>query len=146
MKRKSAFVFLIIVLCIAILVAIRMGSVSVSFYDILHAFSTEVGKMSGITGISSGASVIVMIVMLYIPSATGGIPIFGFIGGILACILIYSLAWKQGLSAVRIVLAGVAVNAVLGGITSMISILNSENLSGVLNWLNGQLGKKAGHK
>lgn len=96
----------------------------------------------GITGISSGASVVVMIVMLYIPKAAASMPLFGFIGGMLACILIYSLAWKKGLSAVRIVLAGVAVNSMLGGVTSMISLLNSESLSGVLTWLNGELGKK----
>ena len=96
----------------------------------------------GITGISSGASVVVMVVMLYFPGAAASMPVFGFIGGILACLLIYSLAWKQGLSAVRIVLAGVAVNSILGGVTSMISILNSENLSSVLTWLNGELGKK----
>lgn len=100
----------------------------------------------GITGISSGASVIVMIVMLYFPGATASVPVFGFIGGILACVLIYSLAWKQGLSAVRIVLAGVAVNSILGGVSSLISILNSESLSSVLTWLNGELGKKGWDK
>lgn len=97
----------------------------------------------GITGISTGASVIVMILMLYFPQMTASIPLFGFIGGVLACLLIYSLAWKQGLSAVRIVLAGVAVNSMLGGVTSLISLLNSESLSGVLSWLNGELGKKS---
>lgn len=97
----------------------------------------------GITGISSGASVVVIILMLYFPASAGSIPLFGFIGGTLACLIIYSLAWKQGLSTVRIVLAGVAVNSVLGGVTSLISLLNSENLSGVLNWLNGELGKKS---
>ncbi len=100
----------------------------------------------GITGISSGASVVVMIVMLYFPGAAASVPLFGFIGGILACLLIYSLAWKQGLSAVRIVLAGVAVNSMLGGVSSMISILNSESLSSVLTWLNGELGKKGWDK
>lgn len=100
----------------------------------------------GITGISSGASVVVMIVMLYFPRAAASTPIFGFIGGILACVLIYSLAWKQGLSAVRIVLAGVAVNSILGGVSSLISILNSESLSSVLTWLNGELGKKGWDK
>ncbi len=97
----------------------------------------------GITGISSGASVVVMILMLYIPSATKSIPLFGFLGGMLACMMIYTLAWRKGISAVRIILAGVAVNAMLGGVTSMISILNSESLSGVLTWLNGDLGKKS---
>lgn len=97
----------------------------------------------GITGISSGASVVVMIVLLYFPGSAHLTPILGLTGGIIACLLIYFLAWENGLSAVRIILAGVAVNAMLGGMSSMISILNSENLSGVLNWLNGNLGKKS---
>ena len=96
----------------------------------------------GITGISSGASVVVMLVMLYFPGASASIPFLGFIGSMVACMLIYLLAWKNGISAIRIILAGVAVNAMLGGVTSMISILNSENLTGVLSWLNGNLGKK----
>lgn len=97
----------------------------------------------GITGISSGASVVAMILMLYVPGMVAALPVFGFLGGVLACVLIYALAWKQGLSAVRIVLAGVAVNSMLGGVTSLISLLNSEELSGVLSWLNGELGKKS---
>lgn len=97
----------------------------------------------GITGISAGASVVVMIVMLYIPQAIASMPLFGFIGGMSACILIYSLAWKKGLSPMRIVLAGVAVNSMLGGVSGMLQILNSEDLTGVLNWLNGELGKKS---
>ncbi len=181
-KQKSAFALLILLLMAVIFVAIRIGSVSVSYQDIWRAIITDEGGISGIirdiriprvlmavlvganlavagvllqgvmrnpmadpgiTGISAGASVVVMIVMLYIPSAAASMPLFGFAGGIITCMLIYSLAWKQGLSAVRIVLAGVAVNSILGGITSMIQIMNSENLTGVLNWLNGELGKKS---
>jgi iron complex transport system permease protein len=97
----------------------------------------------GITGISSGASVVVMAILLYFPQTAHMIPLYGFIGGMLACGMIYSLAWKNGITAVRIILAGVAVNAMLGGVSSMISILNSENLGGVLNWMNGNLGKKS---
>ncbi|WP_313131626.1 FecCD family ABC transporter permease [Anaerocolumna sp.] len=97
----------------------------------------------GITGISSGASVVVMLIMLYFPGTSHMIPVFGFIGGMIACIMIYSLAWKKGITAVRIILAGVAVNSMLGGVSSMISILNSDSLAGVLNWMNGNLGKKS---
>lgn len=168
MKKTSAFLLVGLLLAAAIFISIRIGSVSVSFADILQAFSSDKGGTAGIirdiriprvlmavmvganlavsgvllqgvmrnpladpgiTGISSGASVVVMILMLYLPGAAGSIPLFGFIGGILACLLIYSLAWKRGLSTVRIVLAGVAVNSILGGITSMISILNSDNLT-----------------
>lgn len=180
-KTKSAFVLLSLLLIAVTLVAIRIGSVSVSYQDIFQAIMTDKGGTvgiirdirlprvllailvganlavsgvllqgvmrnpmadPGITGISAGAGVVVMIVMLYVPSAAASMPMFGFIGGVFACVLIYSLAWKQGLSAIRIVLAGVAVNSILGGITSMIQTMNSENLTGVLNWLNGELGKK----
>ncbi len=97
----------------------------------------------GITGISSGASVVVMLIMLYFPQTSHMIPLYGFVGGLLACMMIYSLAWKKGITAVRIILAGVAVNSMLGGASSMISILNSDSLAGVLNWMNGNLGKKS---
>ena len=97
----------------------------------------------GITGISSGASVVVMLIMLYFPQTSHMIPLYGFIGGLAACMMIYSLAWKKGITAVRIILAGVAVNSMLGGASSMISILNTDSLAGVLNWMNGNLGKKS---
>lgn len=185
MKKVRMFLLMILILLAAILLSIRVGSVSVSYSDIFNAFTTNVGGTAGIirdiripriimavvvganlavsgvllqgvmrnpmadpgiTGISSGASVVVMIVMLYFPGAAASIPLFGFVGGVLACFLIYSLAWKQGLSAVRIVLAGVAVNSMLGGVSSLISLLNSESLSSVLSWLNGELGKKGWDK
>lgn len=50
----------------------------------------------GITGISSGASVVVMVVLLYIPSASHLLPILGFAGSTITCIAIYTLAWKNG--------------------------------------------------
>ncbi len=182
MKRKGAFLVLLVIFFVAIIVSIRIGSVSVAYEDILNALTTDKGGIAGIirniriprilmaiiiganlavsgvllqgvmrnpladpgiTGISAGASVVVMIVMLYLPSAAASMPVFGFLGGVMACAIIYGLAWKKGLSAMRIVLAGVAVNSILGGITSMIQLMNSENLQGVLNWLNGELGKKS---
>lgn len=182
MKRKGAFLVLLVIFFVAIIVSIRVGSVSVAYEDILNALTTDKGGIAGIirniriprilmaiiiganlavsgvllqgvmrnpladpgiTGISAGASVVVMIVMLYLPSAAASMPVFGFLGGVMACAIIYGLAWKKGLSAMRIVLAGVAVNSILGGITSMIQLMNSENLQGVLNWLNGELGKKS---
>lgn len=181
-KKRTAFGILIIVFVVAIFVSIRIGSVDVTYKDILTAITTNEGGVvgiirniriprvlmavliganlavsgvllqgvmnnpmadPGITGISAGASVVVMIVMLYMPQAIASMPLFGFLGGLGACFLIYSLAWKKGLSPMRIVLAGVAVNSMLGGVSGMLQILNSEDLTGVLNWLNGELGKKS---
>src|SRR5699024_6520041 len=45
-------------------------------------------------------------------------------------------------SPVRIILSGVAVNAVFGGITGLLSILYSDRLPSALQWLNGSLSTK----
>ena len=158
MKRKGAFLVLLLVFVVTIVAAIRIGSVSVSYEDILNALTTRKDGIAGIirnirmprilmaamiganlavsgvllqgvmtnpladpgiTGISARASVVVMIVMLYFPGAPASMPLFGFLGGVMACLIIYGLAWKKGLSAMRIVLAGVAVISILGGITSL---------------------------
>lgn len=97
----------------------------------------------GVTGISSGAGVMVVFLMLYRPGAAQMIPLAGFLGGAIACVMVYSLAWKNGINAIRIILAGVAVNAILGACISMMNILNSDKLAGVLSWMNGSLSGKS---
>ncbi len=97
----------------------------------------------GVTGISSGASVMVVFLMLYMPGAAYLIPIVGFIGGLIACAMVYFLAWKNGINAIRIILAGIAVNSILGAFVGMMNILNSDKLAGVLSWMNGSLSGKS---
>ncbi|KNF08283.1 putative iron (III) dicitrate transport system permease protein [Gottschalkia purinilytica] len=96
----------------------------------------------GVTGVSSGASLAAILIMMYFPEMYGILPLVAFIGGIIACSLIYLLAWKDGIDPMRIILSGVAVNAMLGGATSFISIMNSESIQGVLMWLNGSLAAR----
>lgn len=97
----------------------------------------------GIIGVSSGASVVATFVFLVIPNATSSLPLFSFLGALLACVLIYALSFKNGLDPLRVVLAGVAINAVFGGISSFLTLMNSEDLQGVLSWLNGSLSAKS---
>lgn len=96
----------------------------------------------GITGVSSGASVFAIIILLLLPQYTGILPLVAFIGGALACIVVYSMAWKNGLKAIRVVLAGVAVNAILGGFISLLTTLYSDRIQSALLWLNGSLASK----
>lgn len=97
----------------------------------------------GVTGISTGASVMVVFLMLYMPGAAHLIPLVGFVGGLLACAMVYFLAWKNGINAIRIILAGIAVNSILGAFIGMMNILNSDKLAGVLSWMNGSLSGKS---
>ncbi|MBS5799328.1 MAG: iron ABC transporter permease [Clostridiales bacterium] len=96
----------------------------------------------GITGVSSGASVGAIIILLVSPAHTGILPIVAFVGGSIACILVYAMAWKKGLQPNRIVLAGVAVNTILGGIISFFSTMYSDRIQSAMLWLNGSLATK----
>lgn len=96
----------------------------------------------GITGVSSGASVFAIIILLLLPQYIGALPIMAFIGGAIACVVVYLMAWKNGLKPMRVVLAGVAVNAILGGFISLLTTLYSDKIQGALLWLNGSLASK----
>lgn len=97
----------------------------------------------GLTGVSSGASVTVLAIMLVFPNFTSFVPIVAMIGGTIAVAIVYALAWKKNtISPVRIILVGVAVNAIFGGITGLLSILYSDRLPAALQWMNGSLGGK----
>lgn len=97
----------------------------------------------GITGVSSGASVIAIIILLAFPSFSYGLPIASFFGGLIACMLVFLLAWKDGeISPSRIILSGIAVNAVFGSIISIFTIFYSDRIQSALLWLNGSLSQK----
>lgn len=94
----------------------------------------------GIIGVSSGASFVTILIMMVLPQLTVYIPLFSFIGAIVACLIINTLAYTNGeILPARLVLSGVAVNAIFGAGTSIISVINSEELGSVIMWLNGSL-------
>lgn len=92
-----------------------------------------------ITGISSGAGVVTVFMMVFMPQVTLSRPIFGFLGGVFACLLVYVMSYKRGLSPIRIVLAGAACNALLGGISSMLSMSAGMGSGNIQKWLMGSL-------
>lgn len=74
----------------------------------------------GIIGISGGASLAASLVSGLFPMLYFSVPIFAFLGGLLAFALIYSLSWKGSLDPVRIILIGIAVAAVFTGLESVL--------------------------
>lgn len=96
----------------------------------------------GITGVSSGASVGAIIILLLMPQYIGILPLIAFLGGAIACACVYMMAWKNGLKPMRVVLAGVAVNAILGGFISLLTTFYSDKIQSALLWLNGSLASK----
>lgn len=97
----------------------------------------------GLTGVTSGAAVFVLLIMLAAPEYTSFIPIAAFVGGVIAATIVYALAWqKKGLSPVTIILSGVAVNALAGGAIGYLSIIYSDRLPASVQWMNGSLAAK----
>lgn len=92
-----------------------------------------------ITGISSGASLVTVLIMIFIPSLNMVRPLMGFMGGAISCAVVYTFAFKRELSPIRIVLVGSAVNALLGGITSLMTTSAGIGGNSIQRWLTGSL-------
>lgn len=92
-----------------------------------------------IVGISSGACLVSVIILLFFPGVNHIRPLFGFLGGLISCSLVFGLAFKKGLSPIRIVLAGVAVNAMLTAMTNITTQFGAGAVSSVQSWLTGSL-------
>ena len=90
-----------------------------------------------IIGISSGAGLFGIFVLLIYDDAGALMTPAAFIGAMIAAILIYILAWKDGIKPIRIILAGVAVSAFLGAGISALLIFHSEKVHGALMWMVG---------
>lgn len=99
----------------------------------------------GLTGVSSGAAVTVLFILLVMPQYTALVPLAAIVGGTFAAIMVYAWAWTKqtGITPIRIILSGVAVNAVFGGVIGLLSILYSDKLPAALQWMNGSLSGKS---
>ncbi|WP_018591118.1 FecCD family ABC transporter permease [Terrisporobacter glycolicus] len=93
----------------------------------------------GITGISAGASLVAVLIMVLFPGLSNLKPILAFCGGLISALLVFSIAYDKGFSPLRIILAGVAINAMLSAMSSILTTVNSTGISSVTNWLNGSL-------
>lgn len=96
----------------------------------------------GIIGVSSGASLAAVLITAFVPSLYFFTPLFAFLGGMLAFCLVYSLSLKGGLSPLRIILVGVAVNAMFTGIMSAFNSGTGSDYSGVASIVNANISMK----
>ncbi|MEK4733784.1 FecCD family ABC transporter permease [Paenibacillus sp. FSL L8-0641] len=99
----------------------------------------------GIIGVSAGGGLAAVITMVMLPQLSYLLPITAFLGAFLSAIVIYLLAWDRGASPVKIVLAGVAINALLGALTNGVMVMYSDRVQAVLPWLSGGLNGRSWH-
>ncbi|MFF2484000.1 FecCD family ABC transporter permease [Paenibacillus sp. NPDC058071] len=97
----------------------------------------------GIIGISSGGGLAATVALVILPQFSYLLPAFAFAGALLSAIVIYSLAWDKGVSPVKIVLSGIAINALLGAVMNGIMVLNADRVQSVIPWLAGGLSGRS---
>lgn len=90
-----------------------------------------------IIGISAGAGITGIAVLVLFPAMTYLMTPVAFLGAMAAAGAIYALAWKNGIKPVRIILAGVAVSAFLSAGISGILVFYSDRVHGALLWMVG---------
>lgn len=91
----------------------------------------------GIIGVSSGASL-----TAFCPSLYFFTPAAAFLGGLAAFFLVYALSWKDGLSPLRIILVGVAVNVMFTGLMSAFNSGTGSSYSGAASIVNANITMK----
>ena len=96
----------------------------------------------GIIGISSGASFMAIVITGLFPALYFYVPAFAFLGGVIAFALVYGLSYKDGLSPLRIILVGVAVNAMFMGLMNAFDSGTGNKLSGVASIVNANISMK----
>ncbi|ELZ11669.1 transport system permease protein [Halovivax asiaticus JCM 14624] len=109
-----------------------------------------------ILGVSSGAGLMILLTLVVLPSVTIVVPflvgtfvfntsqllpVLAALGGAAAFLVVYAIAWKNGTSPVRLVLAGVIVSTVFGSLqTAMFFFAEDIGIvQSAISWTTGSL-------
>ena len=96
----------------------------------------------GIIGISSGAGFAAVLITAFAPTLFFLTPLFAFLGGVAAFLMVYLLSWKGGLSPLRIILTGVAVDALFSGLSSAFNSMSGGDRTGVASIVEANITQK----
>lgn len=97
----------------------------------------------GIIGVSAGAGLAAMLVMILWPVYSALVPLAAFAGAILALAVVFLLSWERGIHPLRLILAGVAVAAFFGGVMSALMVFHADKVQGTVNWMAGGLAGRS---
>jgi iron complex transport system permease protein len=95
----------------------------------------------GILGISAGAGLVAVTLIVVVKNVPAGvIPLAAFAGGASVAGLIYVLAWRGGDSPIRLILVGIGLSAMAGAATQlMITFGDLYDVQRALIWLAGSV-------
>lgn len=96
-----------------------------------------------IIGVCSGASFMVLLSSVFLPHLLLYGPLLSFVGGGLSFALIYTLSWRKGLQPIRIILTGIAINALFMGLSNALVGFSASSSPMVNALISGNISQKA---
>lgn len=96
-----------------------------------------------IVGVSSGAGLAGVTMLVLFPHLEYLVTPIAFLGALGAALFVYALAWKNGIRPTRIILAGVAVSAFFGSGISALLVFYGDRVQGALLWMVGGLAARS---
>ncbi|MBB5352584.1 iron complex transport system permease protein [Haloferula luteola] len=108
---------------------------------ILQAVTRNEMASPYLLGMSSGAGLAVILVLVLFPAFSPAIPAIAMLGGGAAFLLVYAIAWNRGTSPVRLVLAGVVIASIAGSLQTALFFM-AKDLTVIQNamaWTTGSL-------
>jgi iron complex transport system permease protein len=102
----------------------------------------------GILGINTGAGFAIVLFLFFFqgvipatsPISAFVLPFAALIGAFTAAMLIYAIAWKKGVSPIRLVLVGIGVNAAFSALLTIVQLrMDPQDYRQVTIWLTGDI-------
>lgn len=114
-----------------ILVALLAGATLAVSGVLLQAVMKNPLAEPGIIGVSAGAGFFTMVMLSLFPTLFFYSPFFAILGGTLSFLLVYLFSWRSGLNPLRMILIGVAMNALFTGLGQVLSSSGNALLSSI---------------
>jgi iron complex transport system permease protein len=94
-----------------------------------------------ILGVSSGAGLAILLTLVVFSGLSAFLPLVASLGGAVAFLVVYAIAWKNGTSPVRLVLAGVIVGTVFGSLQTALFFFADDIgvVQSAIAWTTGSL-------
>jgi len=96
----------------------------------------------GIIGVSSGAQFVTVIIAAALPALYNHVTIFSFVGGLLAFFIVYGISMSKGYSSLKIILVGIAVQALFTGLSDAVNSFGGGTVSTVAAIVDGNITLK----
>lgn len=138
----SEFVFVVEVLRLPrLLMASMVGAALAVSGLVLQSMIRNPLASPDIIGITSGASAAaVTFLSLFAALGMGWLPVFAIAGALVAALAIYVLAWRNGVTPMRLILVGIGVSAAMGAVTTLLIAVSSTATSiTAYIWLTGSV-------